>query len=85
MIEEILRFLINKPKGSGRTSEIMEEIDIDEENLNLIIEYLFEEKYILEPHKQFRSASKPKYDLIVISDKGREFVSQLDEPPINQV
>ena len=85
MIEEILRFLTNKPNGSTSSSEIMKEVDIDEENLNIIIEYLFEEEYILKPHQQSRSASEPKYDLIVISDKGKEFVSQLAEPPINRV
>ena len=74
MIEEILKYLKNKPNGSANSLEIMKEFKIDEENLNIIIEYLLHEGYLLKTHQQSRSASEPKYDLIILSNKGKEFV-----------
>jgi hypothetical protein len=43
-------------------------------DFDLIIENLYYRALLLKPHKQSRSGSDPKYDLITISDAGKESI-----------
>jgi hypothetical protein len=49
-------------------------LNVTHENFNSIIENLFYRGLLLMPHRQYRSGADPKYDVIIISDAGKEFV-----------
>jgi hypothetical protein len=76
MEKKVLRYLKNKPKGSANSLEIINNLSlkITYEDFDSIIENLYYRGLLLKPHKQSRSDSDPKYDLIIISDAGKKFI-----------
>ncbi len=76
MEKKILRYLKNKPNGSASSLEIIKDLSLKttHKDFDLIIENLYYSGLLLKPHKQSRSGSDPKYDLIIISDAGKKFV-----------
>jgi hypothetical protein len=78
MEKEILNYLKNRPNGLASSLEIIDNLSlsISNEDFDSIIENLFYKGFIEKPHPQFRSGSEPKYDLIIISHKGKEFVGK---------
>ena len=79
MEKKILRYLKNKSNGSASSLEIIKNLSlkITYEALDSMIENLYYRELLLKPHKQSRSNSDPKYDLIIISDAGRKFVNPI--------
>jgi len=79
MEKKILRYLKNKSNGSASSLEIIKNLSlkITYEALDSMIENLYYRELLLKPHKQSRSRSDPKYDLIIISDAGRKFVNPI--------
>ena len=79
MEKNILNYLKNRPNGSASSLEIIDDLSllsISNENFDSIIENLFYKGFLEKPHPQFRSGSEPKYDLIIISQKGKEFIGK---------
>jgi hypothetical protein len=78
MEKEILKYLKNKPNGSASSLEIIDNLSlsISNEHFDSIIENLFYKGFLEKPHPQFRSGSEPKYDLIIISEEGKQFVGK---------
>ncbi len=76
MEKKILRYLKNKPNGSASSLEVINNLSlkITYKDFDSIIENLYYRGLLLTPHKQSRSESDPKYDLIIISDAGKKFV-----------
>ena len=79
MEKEILNYLKNRPNGSASSLEIIDDLSllsISNENFDSTIENLFYKGFLEKPHPKFRSGLEPKYDLIIISQKGKEFVGK---------
>jgi len=75
MEKKILRYLKNKPKGSANSLEIIKNLSlkITYKDFDSIIENLYYRELLLKLHRQSHSGSDPKYDLIIISDAGKQF------------
>jgi hypothetical protein len=74
METEVLRYLKKKPKGSASVSEIVRELSLEttDQEVDSMIERLYYGGLLMKPHRQFRSGSGSKYDLITISERGKE-------------
>ena len=76
MEKKILRYLKNRPNGSASSLEVINNLSlkITYEDFDSIIENLYYRGLLSKPHKQSRSESDPKYDLIIISGGGKKFI-----------
>jgi len=76
MEKKIFRYLKNRPNGSASSLEIIEHLSLKMAygDFDSIIENLYYRGLLLRPHNQSRSRSEPKYDLITISNAGKESI-----------
>jgi hypothetical protein len=77
IMRDFLEFLIVKREGKADPSHIRTALSLDLSNqeLDSFVEDLYDGGLIFKPHRQRRSGKKPEYDLIQVTEKGKEYIS----------
>ena len=76
MIKKILQYLDEQPGGQAESVNIIKELslEISIHEYDKLIEEMYHRDLIIKPKPQMMSHSEPHYDLIWISDNGKEYL-----------
>jgi len=76
MVKKILQYLQSQPRGQAESVNIIKDLslDISFPEYDKLVEEMYYRDLIIKPKPQMRTHSKPNYDLIKISDKGKEYL-----------
>jgi len=76
MIKNILQYLQSQPRGQAESVNIIKDLslEISIHEYDELVKKMYHRDLIIKPKPQMRTHSKPNYDLIKISDKGKEYL-----------